>query len=536
MTMGDAQEDPLVLRLVAQLESLEKRCVELEARCNKLEAPSSAATVVTATSVVVDKQTKDPEKENKGPPSRVKVIISKRDNEGEPIESEGELPTTKEEDTSTHAFVLKRIIFDSTSRRDNESEINITNPDLWNLLKMHLRWYPYHIFSDSPVTLSSPYEPIVFSWDQLLEVASSPGADSDRQAKDDLKLLLDTISGGSSGDEKLDKFFKIRDNYKNQQQETIQFDDLWTIFPPGTLIYGKPFQNEDQVFVVRDNNMTWPKWNDDTSEHFPWALEAWSYDWKEGSFGRSSFILSFEHFDGHRPVTALKYYPFKMHKDREAVQSKLIERGKLFQQYCNAKDESRMFDYKGDAIPEKKGFSGMKGDETDNQHDSHSSSDYDFSFFRRFMFRNSRRDVLPNANSSRVDGRVMVDYASFYQYGSTNGRNGPLSRSETGPECGCSDCQGNEALAERYRTRFDRMPKNQDWEDEQYLLCPPRVLGYILAEKQWAQLQVTHLKVIPHGDDQNAWSSRLKLADEDSKNLLFDLVRCHISLETREID
>lgn len=258
---------------------------------------------------------------------------------------------------------MKRIIFDSTSRRDNESEINITNPDLWNLLKMHLRWYPYHIFSDSPVTLSSPYEPIVFSWDQLLEVASSPGADSDRQAKDDLKLLLDTISGGSSGDEKLDKFFKMRDNYKNQQQETIQFDDLWTIFPPGTLIYGKPFQNEDQVFVVRDNNMTWPKWNDDTSEHFPWALEAWSYDWKEGSFGRSSFILSFEHFDGHRPVTALKYYPFKMHKDREAVQSKLIERGKLFQQYCNAKDESRMFDYKGDAIPEKKGFSGMKGDE-----------------------------------------------------------------------------------------------------------------------------------------------------------------------------
>lgn len=128
----------------------------------------------------------------------------------------------------------------------------------------------------------------------------------------------------------------------------------------------------------------------------------------------------------------------------------------------------------------------------------------------------------------------MVDYASFYQYGSTNGRNGPLSRSETGPECGCSDCQGNEALAERYRTRFDRMPKNQDWEDEQYLLCPPRVLGYILAEKQWAQLQVTHLKVIPHGDDQNAWSSRLKLADEDSKNLLFDLVRCHVSSETRE--
>lgn len=295
--------------------------------------------------------------------SRVKVIISKRNLDGEPTESEGGLPTTKEQDNSAHAFVLKTIIFDTSSQRPGSSEINITSPDLWNLLKIHLRWYPYHIFSDSPVTLNSPYEPIIFSWDQLREVASKNEADGDRQAKDDLNLLLDTISGRASGDEKLDKYFTMRDNYKSQQQETVQFNDLWTIFAPGTLIYGKPFQDEEQVFVVKDNRMTWPRQNERAGEYSPWSLEGWSYDWKDGSFGRSSYNLYFEHFDGHRPITTLPYYPLEMHEDYEAVQSRLIERGKLFQQYCNAKDESRMFDYKGDAILEKKGFSGMKNEE-----------------------------------------------------------------------------------------------------------------------------------------------------------------------------
>ncbi|KAI1113380.1 hypothetical protein F5Y14DRAFT_213449 [Nemania sp. NC0429] len=547
--MGDTQEDPVVSMLVRQLAALEKRCIELETRCSSLEAPKTSVTAATGAPVSVDEQTKNPvppdaagqgptadKTENKTVPSRVKVIISKVDEDGEPIESEGELQTTIKEDNSEYAFILKRFVFDSTSQNSGSSEINITNPELWDLLKFHLRWYPYHIFSDSPVTLNSPFEPIVFSWD-LLEAASKDGADTNRQAKDDLKLLLDTISSGKSGDQKLDKFFKSRSNYKGQQQETVQFDDLWTIFAPGTLIYGKPFQNEDQVFVVKDSRWPWPRQGARPGEYPPWSLEAWSYDWDGSSFRRTIYILNFEHFDGHKPVTTLPYYPLKMHADPEEVRSRLIKRGKLFQRYCNTKNESRMFDYKGYAILEKKGFSGMKTEDADHQHDSQSSSDYDFDIFHQFLDRHSHRSVIPSVTSTVVNGRVMVDYASFYQYGSTNGRNGTLPRGETGAECGCPDCQGNEVLAKRYRTRFDKSGQaNKQWEDEQYLLCPPRVLGYVLADKQWAQLQVSNLTEIAEGNDLNAWNSRLKLADNDTKDLLFDLVRCHVSSETQDND
>lgn len=84
---------------------------------------------------------------------------------------------------------------------------------------------------------------------------------------------------------------------------------------------------------------------------------------------------------------------------------------------------------------------------------------------------------------------------------------------------------------ERYRTHFDKSENAEKmrWEDEQYLICPPRVLGYILRDKQWAQLQVTLLSPVPQDDKTNAWNSRLQLADKDTKALLFNLVRSHAS-------
>lgn len=111
----------------------------------------------------------------------------------------------------------------------------------------------------------------------------------------------------------------------------------------------------------------------------------------------------------------------------------------------------------------------------------------------------------------------MVDYDSYFQYGQADGRNGALQPANSGPGCQCSDCQANEGLMKNYRTRFDTQAsvKAKEWEDEQYLICPPRVLGYILQEKQWAQLQVTSLSEIPETTPQEtALNQRLKLADD----------------------
>lgn len=112
----------------------------------------------------------------------------------------------------------------------------------------------------------------------------------------------------------------------------------------------------------------------------------------------------------------------------------------------------------------------------------------------------------------------MVDYDSYFQYGPADARNGALEPSNADPPCDCSDCQTNTGLAKRSRAWLDD-PKTsaaKEWKDEQYLLCPPRVLGYILKEKRWAQLQVTHLDDLRSFEESEADScfERLRLADD----------------------
>jgi hypothetical protein len=112
----------------------------------------------------------------------------------------------------------------------------------------------------------------------------------------------------------------------------------------------------------------------------------------------------------------------------------------------------------------------------------------------------------------------MVDYASYFQYGQADGRNGALESANSGPGCACSDCQNNPGLIQRCRSWMDLVENIQrkEWDPEQYLLCPPRVLGYILKEKHWAQLQVTKLEAIKPSTENSieALFSKLHLADD----------------------
>ena len=302
----------------------------------------------------------------------MKLIISKTDPEtGEIIQDDSKVlkPNDKDEDRDKYAFILRKKVQGSDNSRQISSEIDILNLDLWTLLKEKLSYYPYHIYRDSPVTLRSPYESIVFEFDALMGLSQvEPSDDTDKRAREDLKLLLDTISGGSSGDDRLDKYFKTRQSYKKQKPESIQFDDLWTIFPPGTLVYGQPFQGEPQVFVAKDSFSPWPWKRLDKKARSgtrpqTWELGAWSYDWKDGSFSRCLFVLRFDHFEGHLPLTSLPYYPFELHLEYESKRTGLIARGRKYRKICEAKQGSRLFDYGGRAVLEKKGLAITRQDD-----------------------------------------------------------------------------------------------------------------------------------------------------------------------------
>ncbi|KAI9644987.1 hypothetical protein NHQ30_007022 [Ciborinia camelliae] len=520
--------------------ALEAKYSALEERFNKLHenasvskpiAPSTSEIVAQITSIPTPTSTttQDTSLEKTAlavpchpghPPSRAKIVISKIDKEtGERKDHPAnEAPSAPSEIVEKfHAFILRKIIADQDQDEENESEIEITSEDLWKLLKQLLGHWPGHTFDGSPVVLFSPYEPFVLYWDDLQAAAEKETEDAtDKQARDDLKLLLDTISSGS-GDAKLDKYFKSRKS--NMDQKIVTYETLWTIFPPGTLVYGRFFLGEDQVLLVFETTRLWPR----DSHHGYWKLIAWTYDWDGKMFRRSPVELFIESFEGQKAISSLTFFPLQFHEDCKDVEKRLIERGRKFRNACTTKNAERMFDYGGRTIFEQRGFSG--GQDDDDKDDDMSRSSYDF----RSLYHYRATTDISTAAPKPIDGRVMIDFESYFRYGPAFGRIGSLTPQSDLDECGCHACRTNDPLREKFRTRFDEEANQRDnWHDEQYMLCPPRVLGYILRDKQWAQLQVTALRNIPRLGFRNSWSERLKLADgEVTKNIILDLVSSH---------
>ncbi|KAF5229970.1 hypothetical protein FAUST_10062 [Fusarium austroamericanum] len=536
--------EPLPVSLLDRLSAVEKKLADLQLQPDSETIKLTLGAIEPLTPIDQKSETKN---EDVQPRSRVKLVISKTDPDtGEIIQDDSKVLKTNDndEDKDKYAFTLRKMVQDNDKSRETSSEIDIINPGLWTLLKENLGHCPYHTFRDSPVTLESPYESIVYEFDTLVEVAQAePSDEADKTARDDLNLLLKTISSGSSGDERLDKYFKARPGYKKQKPETIQFEDLWTVFPPGTLVYGHPFQNQPQVFVVKDCFRPWPWQRPDKrarggARPDTWELDAWSYDWIDGSFSRCLFVINFDHFEGHLPLTSLPYYPFELHPQLEAKKAELIERGRVFRKICEAKQGSKLFEYRGRALLEKKGLSISNQDMEGLDGAANDVRSLYLMGFGIGLGQNSQKGSNSAPRSSEVKSRVMVDYESYFEYGGTMVRNGFLQSDDT-QDCLCTDCQTNTGLCARYRTHFDekKFIEKEEWDEEQYLICPPRVLGYILKDKQWAQLQVTSLSR-PSQRDDDELLSRLKLADdkpskkgkeESTKALLLDLVRSHTS-------
>ena len=303
--------------------------------------------------------TKPPET---GPNSRAKIFINRIDSatgERKDYLPSDPSPATPHVTETSHAFTLRKSVFQDIEK--NEGEIDIVNQHLWDLLKGLLGHYPYHVFQGRPVTLDSPYEPLVLYWHKLEQAAEQIAKDDDdKQARSDLKLLLDTVSS-SSGCPKLDKYFKNR--HSNKEQKSVTFETLWTIFPPGSLVYGQPFQGQDQVFIVLDYLEAWPyRQRKPSDEQASWDLLCWTYDWDGKRFRRMCLKLEFEYFDGPKPITTLPYFPFELNEQHAVIKKNLIKQGVRYRQSCTATQGSRMFEYKGEATFVKKGFSGVQGD------------------------------------------------------------------------------------------------------------------------------------------------------------------------------
>ncbi|KAF3812163.1 hypothetical protein GCG54_00009848 [Colletotrichum gloeosporioides] len=103
----------------------------------------------------------------------------------------------------------------------------------------------------------------------------------------------------------------------------VTYDYLWTLFPPGELVYSDWRVDRDRLFVVQGHG---------TNRMDPNKLELWlNYvNYNSDDFGVAVQSESIPRFRGTRPINELGLYPAKYHDDFDGVQKRLIERGRRF--------------------------------------------------------------------------------------------------------------------------------------------------------------------------------------------------------------
>ena len=226
-------------------------------------------------------------------------------------------------------------------------------------------------WSEEVTKCRAPYYPLIYAWDEAQQEANDivdGESDDDKQARSDLREMLKIIST-SSGDLRLDQYLRERANLTSE--ETITHATLWTLFPPGTLVLGRPCHDEPQVFFV------------DSCDGFvgdddPFEIILYSFDWNGSEFSRVPFEMKIGSWGGDRKrIVELPFFPLKFY-EREGlsredaikdIKNKLEERGDRFREFCTAERGKQMFNYTDGVAYFNRQAGFLKGSEMDQDYE-----------------------------------------------------------------------------------------------------------------------------------------------------------------------
>lgn len=297
---------------------------------------------------------------------------------------------------ASHKLTWYRIL--SENKKYQSSECSVESQELQALLRITLSDYPWlHFPSEGEhdgLTFSSPFPELIHNWAKLeaLTKDDSPEykqlADSVEQSAprtDDqvnyLTLALVHLAQDGSLDQarhqlhemlsrirsspELRSFFSGLDG--QEKRRSVQFDYLWTIFPPGEIIISSVFMREPQLFIAKH---CYESELEESGRGSRRALKliCWTYDWNGKTFNRVPVKFTFEEFQGSRGIETLEAYPLKFRSDTptcstEQLRERLRRRGRRFRDLCIRERGKQMFQYEGDALTHGAGFQQLENRE-----------------------------------------------------------------------------------------------------------------------------------------------------------------------------
>ena len=245
----------------------------------------------------------------------------------------------------------------------------------------------FHILSHHPlcchwekISFISVFEPLVHNWSRLKDIVDNDESkpivaslhkelgsvnisnklvrlrDSRTRTKAvaDLKELLQLVRDTPD----LESYFSGAGSMP-ENADTISFDYLWIIFPPGEVVISRQYMGQLQAFIVKGSFSETKA----TKDKSLWHLVCWTYDWNGSEFNRASVNFTVEEYKGNKTISSLICYPLKHYKGTsddhdtlgkvespEELKRALIRRGRRFRELCLKKEGSQFFEYDGFAF------------------------------------------------------------------------------------------------------------------------------------------------------------------------------------------
>ncbi|MCJ1290409.1 hypothetical protein MMC34_001947 [Xylographa carneopallida] len=401
--------------------------------------------------------------------------------------------------------------FDDKDKYESTT-ITIEDNGLRCLMLYALAYHPWYIHAER-LQFVSLFEPIIHTWTVLNALAADDKSDSM------VRGLYKSLQNPK--DSQIFKTLSVDNILKKAMRDLGLFLEQVKLTPGLESYFSGGREMQEKIETVTFER---------ASKKPLWEFECWTYDLDGTEFNLIPVEFSFEDFKGSKSITSLHCYPLRYHKEDEeekseqSFQEKLIARGKRYYELCLKRPGSQIFEHDDYALSRGSGIRQVtKSASQDDESDARSARG---------------GQLIPGRDSNDTPAKkqiikkdfVMVDFGSYVQHGPPydyNPHMGDIKFVEDEGTCQCTLCAANMALRASQKPHYGHAKNTDSFEDTQYLICPPRVLGYHLNGKRWVELDVNLVSEIENLTDASSFR-RLEL-NPVQKELIKKLVKNHAS-------
>ena len=197
--------------------------------------------------------------------------------------------------------------------------VSVQSPLLKRLLQPVLKDYPGFSSNLKRLELKGKFEPLIHRWDRLKEEIAKleDSTEEEKQTREHAKLFYDLVS---------EEFKDVIDASQDMVAKgVINFELLWTLFVPGSIIFTRQDGQETALKLIST------KYGSRGQGQVVLWVTGRYVDWDGSKFGAGKLNLAIPQFSGTRKIFALAALPIKHHPDKDALLKRLLERGTTFE-------------------------------------------------------------------------------------------------------------------------------------------------------------------------------------------------------------